>query len=80
MTAEDGGTCRAELELRFARAQVPPPIGKQKRYPALDLTILHARETAEPQGRARLDWKLTTDLPVAGLDEAATMPRWYAWS
>lgn len=67
VTAEDGGTYRAELELRFARVRVLPPIGKQRRYPALDLTILHARETAEPQGRARLDWKLATDLPVASV-------------
>lgn len=77
-TAEDGGVHRAELELRFARVRVLPPIGKQKHYPALDLTILHAREAAEPEGRARLDWKLATDLPVAGLDEAVGMLRWYA--
>ena len=78
VTREDGSTCTAELELRFARMRVLPPIGKQKRYPVLDLTILHARETAAPEGRARLDWKLATDLPVATLGEAVGMLRWYA--
>lgn len=78
VTAEDGAISMAELELRFARVRVLPPIGKQKRYPALDLTILHAREAADPQGRPRLDWKLATDLPVATVDEAAEMLRWYA--
>lgn len=78
VAAEDGAVSMAELELRFARVRVLPPIGKQKRYPALELTILHAREITEPEGRARLDWKLATDLPVADLDEAVGMLRWYA--
>ena len=47
VTADDGTAHTVELELRFVRVRVLPPIGKQKRYPALDLTILHARETAE---------------------------------
>lgn len=78
VTAENGAVSTAELELRFARLHVLPPIGKQKRYPALDLTILHAREVAEPQGRPRLDWKLATDLPVASVEEAVEKLRWYA--
>lgn len=55
-----------------------PPIGKQKRYPALELSILHAREIAEPQGRACLEWKLVTDLPVVTIDDAVEKLRWYA--
>ena len=51
VTAEDGSVSEAALELRCACIHVWPPIGKQKRYPALDLTILHASEAAEPQGR-----------------------------
>lgn len=77
VTAEDGTTSTAELELRFARVRVLPPIGKQKRYPSLDLTILHARETAEPIGRARLEWKLATDLAMASTDDAIEALRWY---
>lgn len=78
VTAENGAVSTAELELRFARVRVLPPIGKQKRYPALELSILHAREIAEPQGRARLEWKLVTDLPVVTIDDAVEKLRWYA--
>ena len=42
----------ADIELRYRRIQVLPPIGKQKRYPSLNLTILHARECRAPEGRA----------------------------
>ncbi len=41
---------------------IRPPIAKQKRYPVLVLTVLHAREPEEPIGRPRIDWKLITDL------------------
>lgn len=78
VTAENGAVSTAELELRFARLRVLPPIGKQKRYPALELSILHAREVREPQGRARLEWKLVTDLPVVTIDDAVEKLRWYA--
>lgn len=72
----DGTT--AELALRYKRVHVLPPIGKQKRYPALDLTIIHAREEADPDGRPAIDWKLVTDLPVTSPAEAVQMLRWYA--
>ena len=78
VTAENGAVSTAELELRFARLRVLPPIGKQKRYPALELSILHAREVTQPQGRARLEWKLVTDLPVVTIDDAVEKLRWYA--
>ena len=38
VTAEDGNVSEIEHELRYAYIHVLPPIGKQKRYPALDLT------------------------------------------
>jgi len=38
----------ADIELRYTRIQVLPPIGKQKRYLSLSLTILHARESGTP--------------------------------
>ncbi len=47
-----------------------PPIGKQKRYPALDLTIVHAQEQEVPENRSPIDWKLITDLPITSLEEA----------
>jgi len=78
VTSEDGTVSTAELELRFVRLRVLPPIGKQKRYPALELSVLHAREIEEPQGPARLEWKLVTDLPVTTTDDAVEKLRWYA--
>jgi hypothetical protein len=68
----------AEVELSYRRLRILPPIGKQKRYPALTLTVLHAREPAEPVDRARIDWKLITDLPVSSNEAAIEKLRWYA--
>jgi len=42
-----------------------PPIGKQKHYPALDLTVLHAQERDAPPQRQPLEWKAHHDLPFA---------------
>jgi hypothetical protein len=75
---EVGDGTTAEVALRYKRIHVLPPIGKQKRYPALDLMIIHAREDGEPKGRPAIDWKLITDLPVSSPAEAARMLRWYA--
>ena len=43
---------------------VRPPIGKQKDYPELILTAIHASEEDTPKDREKIDWKLLTDLPV----------------
>ncbi|MCY1158284.1 MAG: family transposase [Citricoccus sp.] len=68
----------AEVELTYATVHVLPPIGKGKRYPALDLTILHAREPDPPDTRPRIDWKLATDLPVADTAAAVEKLHWYS--
>ena len=68
----------AQVEVSYRRMTVLPPIGKQKRYPTLVLTLLHAREPQEPVGRPRIDWKLITDLPVDSHDNAVEKLRWYA--
>jgi Transposase DNA-binding len=66
------------LDVRFKRIRVLPPIGKQKRYPALDLTVIHAVEPTAPKGRKRIEWKLLTDLPVETCGEAVEKIKWYA--
>jgi DDE family transposase len=70
------------LELRYRRIRVLPPIGKQKRYLPLELTIIKAQECDdqrdEPTGRARIDWQLITNLPVDGTEHAIEKLRWYA--
>jgi hypothetical protein len=68
----------AVVELRYRSIRVSPPIGKQKRYPALTLTVLYAQERNEPTDRPKIDWKLITNLPVATRDAAVEKLRWYA--
>jgi Transposase DNA-binding len=73
-----GGTSQAVLEIRYRRIHVLPPIGKQKRYPALDLMVIHAQERGAPKGRKPIDWKLLTDLPVGSKKDAIEKLNWYA--
>jgi len=68
----------ALLELRFRRIRVLPPIGKQSRYPQLDLTVLHATERGRPRNREPIQWKLITDLPVISRASAIEKLHWYA--
>jgi hypothetical protein len=74
----NGRTETASVELRYRSIHVLPPIGKQKRYPALTLTVLYAQERDEPTDRPRIDWKLITDLPVASVEAAVEKLRWYS--
>lgn len=69
---------RVALSIRYKHIHVCPPIGKQKRYPSLDLTIIHATESHAPSGRKPIQWKLVTDLDVTCLKEAVEKIRWYA--
>lgn len=66
------------VELKYRPVRVLPPIGKQKRYPALTLTVIQARERAAPTDRPAIDWKLITDLPVRSHGAAVEKLRWYA--
>ena len=69
---------KASLELRFQRILVHPPTGKQKNYPKLVLTAIHAGEAKAPNGRERIDWKLLTDRPVRSCLDAIEKMEWYA--
>ena len=53
----NGELSEATLELQGKRIQVLPPIGKNKQYPELTLTVIHAQERTSPEGRERIDWK-----------------------
>ena len=39
---KDGKPNKIALQIRFKTIRVLPPIGKQKRYPALVLTVIYA--------------------------------------
>ncbi|MCB1504346.1 MAG: IS4 family transposase [Hyphomicrobiaceae bacterium] len=68
----------AELEIRYARIRVLPPIGKQKHYPPQELIVIHARERGSPKNRKAIDWKLLTNLPVSSRKEAIEKLDWYS--
>lgn len=52
---DKGEMTKAALEIKFKRIAAVPPIGKQKRYPALDLTIIHATERGTPKAVNQLN-------------------------
>ena len=73
-----GDFTTAVLELRYRRIVVLPPKGKQKDYPELILSAIHAKERGTPKDREKIDWKLLTDLPVRSCLEAIEKLEWYA--
>ena len=68
----------ARLEIKYHSVLVLPPIGKQRRYPALRLTVICAHERTAPKDRDKIDWRLITDLPVGSAKEAIEKLDWYA--
>ena len=74
----NGDPDEAVLEIRYRKIRVLPPIGKQNRYPALTLTVIHAEERGTPKNRKKIDWKLITDLPVGSRTDAIEKLEWYA--
>jgi hypothetical protein len=75
---EKGKVSEAALTLKYVRTKIYPPEGKQKKYPPLTVTALHAREMAAPHGREPIDWKLLTNLPVRSRKEALEKLTWYS--
>ena len=75
---KQGQCVPATLEIRWRRIRVLPPIGKQKQYPELTLTVIYAKELGTPKDREPIDWKLLTDLPIRSRAEAIQKLVWYA--
>lgn len=73
-----GNVSEAILEIKYRRIRVLPPVGKQKEYPNLWLTVIHAEERSKPKHREKIIWKLMTDLPVNTRQEAIEKLNWYA--
>ena len=76
--SKEGRPFEAVLDIQWQKLRVLPPIGKQRNYPALDLTVIHATELGEPEGRKRIQWKLLTNLPVESFASVVEKLRWYA--
>jgi hypothetical protein len=75
---DHGRVSTAELDVRFRQLTVRPPIGKQRRYPTLELTVIHADERGTPEGREPIRWRLLTDLAVEDLKAATEKLDGYA--
>lgn len=73
-----GTVSEATVRVKYHRLKVYPPIGKQKQYPPLMLTVIHASESLTPRGRDKIDWKLITNLPVRSHKAALEKLTWYA--
>lgn len=73
-----GNVSEAMLEIKYRRIKVLPPIGKRKRYPELQLTVVYATERNKPKNREKIEWKLFTDLPISSKAEAIEKINWYA--
>jgi hypothetical protein len=73
-----GRPTTAVLEIKYHRLQACPPIGKEKRYGHLTLTVIHAKERGTPKDRDPIEWKLITNLPVTCKADAIEKLEWYA--
>src|SRR6478609_5396026 len=60
---DKGAIETAVVELSYRSLRILPPVGKRKRYPALTLTVLHAREPEAPARRPRIDWSCSPTCP-----------------
>lgn len=74
----EGTPVTVTLDLKYDRMRVCPPIGKEKRYKELDLTVIHATERHPAEGREPIEWKLITNLPVRNRSDAIQKLEWYA--
>jgi hypothetical protein len=74
----NGVVSQATVKVKYHRLRVHPPIGKQKEYPPLMLTVIYAQESSTPPNREKIDWKLITNLPVRSRKDAVEKLAWYA--
>lgn len=74
----NGTVSQATVKVKYQRLRVYPPVGKQKEYPPLMLTVIYAQEASTPRGREKIDWKLITNLPVRSRKDAVEKLTWYA--
>jgi hypothetical protein len=74
----NGEPCNARLAIKYERVKVLPPVGKQRRYPQLTLSVIHAIEQDTPTNREAVEWKLITDLPVDSFEAAIEKLDWYS--
>lgn len=69
---------KAKLSVRTCAMTIHPPVAKQKSYPSLSLTVIHAQELDAPKNRKAIQWKLITNLQVESLASAVEKLNWYS--
>ena len=67
----------AQLQVRFAKVTLKPPVRKQK-LKALTIWIILAREVNAPSNVEPLEWILLTTMEVRTFQEAVEKISWYA--
>jgi len=66
----------AELEVRYQRIQLPPSKYHPGKDP-LDIWIIHAVESAPPEGTQPVEWFLLTTVDIRSAEDAVQCLRWY---
>src|SRR5881628_2691973 len=67
---------QAELEVRYQRIRLRPSKYYSGKTP-LDIWVLHAAETAPPEGTSPVEWFLLTTLDIRSAEDAVQCLRWY---
>jgi len=82
ITDKNGEKESVQVEVRFKKVNVMPPIGKEKNYPKpISACYIEVKEKmgSERRGeKCRVEWKLLTNLPVANFEDAFEKNQWYA--
>ena len=66
----------ADLELRYQRIQVRPPKYHSGKDP-IDVWVIHAVESAPPEGSEAVEWFLLTTVLLTSPEDAVQCLRWY---
>jgi hypothetical protein len=81
-TDQNGKEVSTQVAVKFKAMEIHPPIGKEKRYPSLDLMFINAREVDAPDDRDPINWNLLTNFASRSDEEIWTIINWYKrrWS
>jgi len=72
-----GENIKAKLALKIKNVTLHPPIGKDKSYHDLPVTVISAVEQLHPKDREQIKWTLITNLPVTNKADAVKALNWY---
>ena len=67
---------QTNLEVRYLQIQLRPPKYHSDKAP-IDIWVIHAVESAPPEGTAAVEWFLLTTVPIFSPEDAIQCLRWY---